>query len=68
MRLILWHAIAEGRLPSGVKHPAWGLYGGPISQSTKRLLKRLAGRLTGASSRTATAILWCSPSLSVGLL
>jgi hypothetical protein len=42
MRLILWHAIAEGRLPSGVKHPAWGLYGGPISQSTKRLLKRLA--------------------------
>jgi hypothetical protein len=42
MRLVLWHAIAEGRLPSGVKHPAWGLYGGPISQSTKRLLKRLA--------------------------
>jgi hypothetical protein len=42
MRLILWHAIAEGRLPSGVKHPAWGLYGGPISQSTKRLLERLA--------------------------
>ena len=40
MRLILWHAIAEGRLPSGVKHPAWGLYGGPISH-TKRL-KRLA--------------------------
>jgi hypothetical protein len=42
IRLILWQAIAEGRLPSGVKHPAWGLYGGPISQSTKRLLKRLA--------------------------
>jgi hypothetical protein len=43
MRLILWHAIAEGQLPWGVKHPAWGLYGGPIPQSTKRLLTRLAG-------------------------
>jgi hypothetical protein len=41
MRLVLWHAIAEGQLPSGVKHPAWGLYGGPIAQSTKRLLARL---------------------------
>jgi hypothetical protein len=43
MRLILWHAIAEGRLPGGFKHPAWGLYGGPIAQSTKRLLTRLTG-------------------------
>jgi hypothetical protein len=43
MRLVLWHAIAEGQLPWGVKHPAWGLYGGPIPQSTKRLLTRLAG-------------------------
>src|SRR3984893_13357929 len=43
MRLILWHAIAEGQLPWGVTHPAWGLYGGPIPQSTKRLLTRLAG-------------------------
>ena len=42
MRLVLWHAIAEGRLPPGVKHPAWGLYGGPIPQATKRLLRRLA--------------------------
>ena len=42
MRLILWHAIAEGQLPGGFKHPAWGLYGGPIPQSTKRLLTRLA--------------------------
>ncbi len=45
MRLPLWHAIAEGQLPSGVKHPAWRLYGGPIPQSTKRLLTRLAGLL-----------------------
>jgi hypothetical protein len=43
MRLLLWHAIAEGQLRGGVKHPAWGLYGGPIPQSTKRLLTRLAG-------------------------
>jgi hypothetical protein len=43
MRLLLWHAIAEEQLPSGVKHPAWGLYGGPIPQSTKRLLAGLAG-------------------------
>jgi hypothetical protein len=42
MRLILWHAIAEGQLPWGIRHPAWGLYGGPIAQSTKRLLKRLS--------------------------
>src|SRR5262245_31253797 len=27
MRLLLWHAIAKGQLPGGVKHPAWGLYG-----------------------------------------
>ena len=43
IRLLLWHAIAEGQLPSGVKHPAWGLYGGPIPRSTKHLLTRLAG-------------------------
>jgi hypothetical protein len=43
MRLILWHAIAEGQLPWGIRHPAWGLYGGPIAQSTKRLLTRLTG-------------------------
>ena len=42
MRLLLWHAIAEEQLPRGVKHPAWGLYGGPIPQATKRLLRRLA--------------------------
>jgi hypothetical protein len=37
MRLILWCAIAYGRLPKGKNHPAWSLYGGPIAQSTKRL-------------------------------
>jgi hypothetical protein len=42
MRLLLWHAIDEGQLPRGVKHPAWGLYGGPIPQASKRLLRRLA--------------------------
>ena len=42
MRLLLWHAIAEEQLPRGVKHPAWSLYGGPIPQATKRLLRRLA--------------------------
>jgi hypothetical protein len=41
MRLILWCAIAYGRLPKGKNHPASGLYGGPIAQSTKRLLTRL---------------------------
>ena len=44
MRLILWCAIAYGRLPKGTNHPAWRLYGGPIAQSTKRLLTlRLSG-------------------------
>ena len=43
MRLILWRAIAYGRLPKSINHPAWGLYGGPIAQSTKRLLTRLTG-------------------------
>jgi hypothetical protein len=43
MRLILWCAIAYGRLPKGTNHRAWGLYGGPIAQSTKRLLTRLTG-------------------------
>ena len=43
MRLLLWHAISEGQLPGGIKHPAWDLYGGQIPQSTKRLLTRLAG-------------------------
>jgi hypothetical protein len=43
MRLLLSHAIAEGQLPRGVKHPAWGLYGGEIPERSKRLLKRLAG-------------------------
>jgi hypothetical protein len=43
MRLILWCAIAYGRLPKGTNHPAWALYGGPIAQSTKRLLARLTG-------------------------
>ncbi len=42
MRLLLSHAIAKGQLPRGVKHPAWVLYGGPIPQARKRLLRRLA--------------------------
>ena len=42
MRLLLWHAIAQGQLPRGEKHPAWDLYGGPIPQASKRLLRRLA--------------------------
>lgn len=42
MRLLLSHAIAEEKLPRGVKHPAWRLYGGPIPQAIKRLLRRLA--------------------------
>jgi hypothetical protein len=41
MRLILWCTIANERLPKGTKHPAWGLYGGPIAPSIKRLLTRL---------------------------
>ncbi len=42
MRLLLWHAIAEGLLPEGKNHPAWRLYGGPIPEAIKRLLRRLA--------------------------
>ena len=55
MRLLLWHAIAEGQLPRGVKHPAWGLYGGPIPQSTKRLLTRLAALPWGEYELQRTA-------------
>ena len=42
MRLLLSHTIGEGRLPRGIEHPAWGLYGGQIPQASKRLLGRLA--------------------------
>jgi hypothetical protein len=42
MRLILWHAIAEGQLPKGKNHPAWRYYGGAIPQPIKGLLRRLA--------------------------
>jgi hypothetical protein len=38
MRLILWHAIAEGQLPKDKNHPAWRYYGGAIPQSIKGLL------------------------------
>jgi hypothetical protein len=41
MRLLLWHAIDEGQLPGGVKHPAWALYGDSIPQASKRLLRWL---------------------------
>ena len=57
MRLILWHAIAEGQLPKGKNHPAWRHYGGAIPQSIKGLLRRLASlpwekyaRLRGAAA------------------
>jgi hypothetical protein len=57
MRLLLWHAIAKGQLPRGVKHRAWALYGGPIPQPTKRLLRRLAALPWGEYElqRTASA-------------
>src|SRR5262249_39726950 len=57
MRLLLWHAIAEKQLPGGVKHEAWRLYGGPITEATKRLLKKLAELPWGEYElrRTATA-------------
>jgi hypothetical protein len=42
LRLLLWHAIAQKQLQGGVKHEAWRLYGGPIPEATKRLLKELA--------------------------
>jgi hypothetical protein len=38
--LLLWHAIAEGLLPGGAKHPAGREYGGPIAQEVKDLLVR----------------------------
>jgi hypothetical protein len=41
LRLLLWHAIADGQLPGGSKHEAWRLYGGKIPGETKRLLRRL---------------------------
>jgi hypothetical protein len=41
LRLLLWHAKAEGQLPGRAKHEAWRLYGGSIPQATIRLLRRL---------------------------
>jgi hypothetical protein len=41
LRVLLWHAIATGQLPGGLKHDAWRLYGGKIPEETKRLLRRL---------------------------
>jgi len=55
MRLILWQAIADKRLLGGVKHPAWRLYGGPIPESTKRLLTRLAALPWGQYELQRTA-------------
>jgi hypothetical protein len=57
MRLLLWHAIAEKQLPGGVKHEAWRLYGGSVSEATKGLLKKLAALPWGEYEfrRTATA-------------
>ena len=55
MRLFLWHAIAKGLLPRGIKHPAWRLYGGPISQTIKRLLRRLAESSWGEYELQRTA-------------
>jgi hypothetical protein len=57
LSLLLWHAIGKNQLPGGVKHEAWCLYGGPISEATKRLLKDLAELPWGeyVLRRTATA-------------
>jgi hypothetical protein len=55
MRLLLSHAIAERQLPRGVKHPAWGLYGGPIPEASKRLLRRLAALPWGEYELQRTA-------------
>jgi hypothetical protein len=41
LRLLLSHAIEQGKLEEGIEHPAWIAYGGPIARATKRLLKRL---------------------------
>ena len=41
LRLLLWHAIAEGQLPGGSEHEAWRLYGGKIPGETKHLLRQL---------------------------
>jgi hypothetical protein len=41
LRLLLWHAVEQGLLPGGEKHPAWREYGGPIARQTKDLLRRL---------------------------
>jgi hypothetical protein len=42
LRLLLWHAIANGQLPGGFKHEAWHLYGGKIPEKTNALLRRLS--------------------------
>jgi hypothetical protein len=55
MRLLLSHAIAEGQLPRGVKHAAWGLYGGPIPHASERLLRRLAALPRGEYELQRTA-------------
>jgi hypothetical protein len=41
LRLLLSHAIEQGKLKGGIEHPAWIAYGGPIARVTKSLLQRL---------------------------
>ena len=41
LRLLLSHAIEQGKLKRGIEHPAWIAYGGPIARATKCLLQRL---------------------------
>ena len=41
LRLLLSHAVEQGKLEGGIEHPAWIAYGGPIARATKCLLQRL---------------------------
>jgi hypothetical protein len=59
LRLLLWHAIEQGKLEGGTEHLAWIAYGGPIDLATKRLLKRL----TELACATRWPPVWISMSL-----
>jgi hypothetical protein len=41
LRLLLSHAIEQGKLKRGIEHPAWIAYGGPTARATKCLLQRV---------------------------
>jgi hypothetical protein len=47
LRLLLSHAIKQGKLKKGFEHEAWIAYGGRIAPATKSLLQRLTKLVWG---------------------